>query len=103
MAKKKTKKIHVLMNRLAEHIAVKERQTGRRISNRQIAKDTDIAKTTVDAYIRNDREQYDRRIVIKLCEYLGVDPVTEFFVIITQDVEEDDPSPEIKNPLLVPA
>lgn len=95
------KKQYVLMNRLAEHIAIAERRENRRISNRQIAQDTGIAKTTVDAYVRNDREQFDRRVVLKICDYLGIDPVKDFFVIVEVEVETagDEESPEQKNPL----
>lgn len=86
-----------LLNRLAEHIAYIERREGRKISNRQIARDTGLSRSTVDGYINNDRAQYDAQNVLTICEYLGIDPVTEFWVI--EEVEAgDSESPERKNP-----
>jgi transcriptional regulator with XRE-family HTH domain len=80
-----------LLNRLAEHIAYIERRTGRKISNRQIVRDTGLSRATVDGYINNDRQQYDSQNVLKICEYLGIDPVTEFWVIEEVDAQGDEP------------
>ena len=79
-----------LLNRLAEHIAYIERRESRKLSNRQIAEDTGLSRTTVDAYINNDRIQYDINNVLKLCDYLSINPETDFWVVEEVKVTPDN-------------
>jgi len=79
-----------LLNRLAEHIAKKERRENRTISNRSIAEHTGLSRSTVDGYVRNDRQQYDVNNIMLLCDHLGIDPVTDFWVVELVESPNDE-------------
>lgn len=66
-------------NRFRELLAAK-RSTGRRISNREVAEQTGIAKATIDRIARNETTRFDEHVILALCEYFGC-TVGELLVI----------------------
>jgi len=69
-----------LSNRFSELLAIKSRREGRRITNRQVVRETGLLRHTVDSYAKNEVTRYDAHIVLTLCNYLGCS-VAEFFVV----------------------
>ncbi|MBK9751829.1 MAG: helix-turn-helix transcriptional regulator [Chloroflexi bacterium] len=84
----------VLSNRFTELLAIKARREKRRISQREVARETGLAKRTVDSYARNEVTRYDAPVVLALCNYLGCD-AGELLVI--EDVED----PQMQTALLL--
>jgi transcriptional regulator with XRE-family HTH domain len=82
----------ILSNRFTELLAVKARREQRRISQREVARETGLAKRTVDSYARNEVTRYDAPVVLALCKYLGCD-AGELLVI--EEVEESEDTPEL--------
>ncbi len=82
----------ILSNRFSELLAVKARREGRRITNRQVVRETGLLRHTVDSYAKNAVTRYDSHIVLTLCRYLDCTPA-DFFVV--EQVEED---PEWRTP-----
>ena len=91
-----------IVNRFAEHLAVKERRESRKITQRDIEAETGIAKTTVGRYLRNESKFYETRVVAIICKYLGIDP-SDFFAWVDDDSFGDDDSKELSAPLLASA
>lgn len=84
-----------IVNRFKELLAIKERRENRSISQRDVAEELGLAKTTVDSYARNDVTRFDSHVVMKLCNYLGCS-VGDLLVM-----EQVDETPEHESPLLV--
>lgn len=90
-----------IVNRFAEHLSIKERNDGRKYTNRDIAEITGLNKNTVGQYIRNDMVRPHMDQVQKLCEFLGISP-GEFWTWANSSVEsEDDDSKQLE--ALLPA
>ena len=89
----------MIKNRLAEHLATKSRDDGRKYTRRDIAEELGVARGTIDSYMRNETVRYDMRIVAKLCTWLGI-KVEEFFILIDNDIV---PSSEKGNRMPIPA
>lgn len=87
----------VLSNRFTELLAVKARREQRKISQREVARDTGLAKRTVDSYAKNEVTRYDAPVILALCDYLGCS-VAEFFVV----EQMEDLDPEWGTPQLAP-
>ena len=87
-----------IQNRFAEHLAIKERQEKRRITHRDIVKETNISKSTVGSYLRNEVQRPDLEVVAILCDYLGI-TVWDFFT----EVEGADEPKQLEAPLLATA
>jgi len=77
----------VLVNRFKELLAVKERREKRKISQREVARETGLTKRTVDSYAKNSLTRYDAPIVLKLCNYLGCTPGD---LLVIEEVEESN-------------
>lgn len=86
-----------IRNRLRELMATKGRHEGRRITQRIVAAETGIAKTTIDRYARNEVIRYDEDVLLTLCNYFDCG-VGEFLII-----EEAEDTPENETPLAIPA
>ena len=78
-------------SRVGELIAIKARREGRRLSQRQVAKEAGIPKTTLDSYARNEVIRFDESTILALCEYFQV-PVGELLVIedVLASSDEDE-------------
>lgn len=81
----------VLSNRFMELLAVKARLEHRKISQREVARETGLAKRTVDSYAKNEVTRYDAPVVLALCKYLGCE-AGELLVIEEIEESEDLPS-----------
>ena len=90
----------VMRNRLSEHLAIKARREDRKISHRDIVKETGVAKATVALYLQNKATRYSARVVTIFCEYLGIRP-EDFFT--WDDIEGTDESKLIDARLPLPA
>jgi len=86
-----------VLNRFRELLAIKERREGRYISQRTVAEETGLAKTTVDRYARNEVSRYDEDVILTLCNYLGCD--VSDLLVIEEVPNGGDESPETKTPL----
>ena len=58
-----------MKNRLAAFLAEKEMHENRRISIKELEKDTQVSKQTLYAWLNNDISRYDERVIINLCQY----------------------------------
>ncbi len=75
-----------IKNRFTELLAIKSRQEGRRISQREVAETLNIAKGTIDRIALNKTTRYDEHVILALCNYLGCD-IGELLYI--EDVPEE--------------
>ena len=69
-----------ISNRFKELLAIKERTERQSISQRQVAEDLGIAKTTIDRIARNETTRFDGRILLAICDYLDC-TIGEFLFI----------------------
>lgn len=88
----------MIQNRFQELLAVLERRTGKKYSQRDIAEITGVAQSTISAYASNQIRRYDADVLARLVRFLGVD-VSDFFVM-TPD-EPDNNESEIPEGLAV--
>lgn len=77
----------VLKNRFSELLAIKMRKEMRKISWRDVSRETGLTRVSIHAYAKNEVSRYDSHVVVSLCNYLGCSPA-EFFVI--EDIEDVD-------------
>lgn len=88
----------MIVNRFRELLAIKERHEKRKLSQRTVAEETGLSKSTVDRYARNEITRYDEDVVLTLCQYLGCQPGD---LLVIEEVEGDDTAlPEIETPEL---
>ena len=76
-------KIH---NRLLELVTDRERQLGRRMRLRDIAKFVGITDTTMTSWIRNEVSRFDTHVVVGFCNYFDI----EIGDLLYFEYEEDD-------------
>ncbi len=88
-----------IKNRFAEHVAVKARKENRRITHRDIVKETTISKATVGNYLRNEVQRPDLIVVATFCSWLGISP-SDFW---TWNQEGADEPKDVNAPLLASA
>ena len=91
------------MNRVAELHAIKERQEGRTITQRELAEEIGIPLVTLGRWHRNEVKRIDEHIVLRMTEYFNV-AVGD--LLIVQGESESAPSDEpgnAKTPLRQPA
>jgi transcriptional regulator with XRE-family HTH domain len=60
-----------VQNRLLALIMEKERQSGRRIQQLEIARDIGVTEQLVGRWVKNQIHQYDGDVIVKLCDYFG--------------------------------
>ncbi len=60
-------------NRLLALIMEKERQSGRRIQQLEIAREIGVTEQLVSRWVKNQVHQYDGEVIVKLCDYFGCD------------------------------
>jgi DNA-binding Xre family transcriptional regulator len=75
-----------LKNRFRELLGIKERKESRRISQREVAEQTGIAKATVDRIARQETTRFDEHVILALCNYLECG-VGDLFII--EEVDEE--------------
>jgi len=63
-----------IVNRLGELKEQKEQREKRTISWNEIANTTGIAYTTLLRWKNNNVDRFDEPMLVKLCEYFGVQP-----------------------------
>jgi putative transcriptional regulator len=62
-----------LRNRFFHLLSEKERQLGRRITNKEIAQATGISAHTIGSWFRNEVTKFEAPIVERLCDYFDCD------------------------------
>ncbi len=73
-------------NRVKELIAEKERRTEESISNRDVANATGLSKNTVNKWVRNKNQTYDREVMSKFLEYFGC--TISDLIVYEQSIDE---------------
>lgn len=58
-----------IANRFRELLAIKGRNEGKNISQREVAEVTGLSKTTVDRIARNETSRYDEHVLLAICNY----------------------------------
>ena len=77
-----------IRNRFSLLLAEKAYREGKsRISQRDVAKATGLAKATVDRIANNSVSMYDTRVMLAICEYLGCQPGD---LLVIEEVEESN-------------
>ncbi len=75
-----------LRNRLFYLISDKERQLGRHITLSEIAESTGLSIQLVSRWVKNQVNQYDGEVVVKLCAYFECE-VADLLYIERENVE----------------
>ena len=78
-----------VVSRFRELLAIKERRENRRISQREVARDTGIPKTTIDRYARNEVARFDEPTIRGICDYFDC-TVGELLVIEEIEIPETE-------------
>jgi DNA-binding Xre family transcriptional regulator len=76
-----------IKNRFTELLAIKSREVGRRISQREVADTLNIAKGTIDRIALNKTTRYDEHVILALCNFLGCDIGDLLFIEEVPDEE----------------
>jgi DNA-binding Xre family transcriptional regulator len=79
----------VVKNRVAELVAIKARNEGRRINKTTLFEETGLGRSTVETWMANQVTRFDSDVMLAWCEYLGCE-VADLFVV------EEIESPERK-------
>ncbi len=58
-----------LQNRALQLLMEKERKTGKRIRNIEIAQETGLAASIISRWMNNQVERFDAHIIERLCDY----------------------------------
>lgn len=90
----------MIQNRFQELLAVLERKTGRKYSQRDIAEITGVAQSTISAYASNQIKRYDADVLSRLIKFLGVD-VSEFFVLVPDGPGDNEGYSEVSEVVAV--
>lgn len=90
----------VILNRVAELLAIKERREGRRITQKAAAEELGVPESTFARWYRNDITRRDDWLVLKLMDYFDCD--LDELLIVEETIVEDTESPEIKKPTMEP-
>lgn len=87
----------IVANRLRELMARKGRAERRRISQRLVAEETGLDKTTIDRYARNEVGRFDEHVIVALCNYFECEIGGPNGLLVFEEVPDED-TPEFKNP-----
>jgi DNA-binding Xre family transcriptional regulator len=78
-----------IRNRLLELVTDRERQLGRRMRLRDIAKFVGITDTTMTSWIRNEVSRFDTHVVVGLCNYFDIEIGDLLYFEYEEETEED--------------
>lgn len=79
-----------LLNRFSELLAIKERQVGRSISQREVAESIGASTRTINKIAQNKADEYLHRVTFeKLMDYFGVDHSEMFTTEMVDDPETE--------------
>lgn len=68
-----------IRNTFKELLAKKERRENRRISQRQVAIETGLSKSSIDSWANNSVTRFDEKAMLVFIEYFGVE-ISDLFV-----------------------
>ncbi|MBD3252008.1 helix-turn-helix domain-containing protein [Candidatus Uhrbacteria bacterium] len=80
-----TWRMNMLKNRLRILMAEYSHSTGESLSQRDLARATGIAESTISSYVTNKVERYDKRVVTTLINFFGCS-VDDFFELQDEDI-----------------
>lgn len=86
-----------VQNRLDELLAIKARKEGRRISRRDLERETGISLTSIQNWANNRVQQFHSNQIATFCEYFGCG-IEDLLILVPDDAGEL--APEMETPLL---
>lgn len=73
-----------IRNRLAELMAEYHTRTGKRLTQKQLSDATEVAQSTISAYVRNEVSRYDTTTLERLMDFFDCG-IGDFFFVIEDD------------------
>lgn len=70
-----------MRNRLLDLIQAKQRAENRLIPQKELTQGLGMSANTLKKWIAQDVQQYDQKVVDKICSYFGVQDVSELFYL----------------------
>lgn len=87
----------VVRNRLGELLAIKSRAEERRISERQVARETGLSPITISKWTLNKTDYSSHEVLITLCNYFECG-IGDLLYIEEVEIEDDSPEYELAEP-----